>query len=400
MKICVIAYKFGTEKEIGEHLGTYHYFIEKMRRLARQGHEVLVVAPWISFWRKGSEEVDGVKIARYWPPLFNHPKLLFLNSFFRYLYIRATQRKVLQANERKKFDIYYVWQARETGFAISQIKDKLKAPFFFRQITAWEWHFERGILDGKKQQFFARQIYEKADKVVFVSKAASREALDAGLQASKVEVIGVGIETDIFAPQGRQEDWRQALGISGGKVMLFIGRINFAEKGIGFLLEAMPEIITAVPGVNLAIIGGGGESERMNRLIDKLGIREHVQVLGKKPFSDLPKYLNASDVMVVPSSWIEHFGQVTVEAMSCGVPVVTTDTGGSPEINIDRQTGFVVPAKDSPSLATAAVKILTDSVLRDRLGKAARVRVEENFTYEVLINKFLQIIKPAGDNNG
>src|SRR5207249_670470 len=118
---------------------------------------------------------------------------------------------------------------------------------------------------------------DKADRVVFASQAASEEGLAAGLPQQKIAIIGVGIETDLFKPSGTKQTWRQELGIRGQKVLLFIGRINFAEKGIGYLLEAMPEIMRNFPSINLVVIGGGGESERLVGLITKLGISDHVQ---------------------------------------------------------------------------------------------------------------------------
>lgn len=422
MRILVVAYKFGTEEEIGAHLGTYHYFIEKMRRLVQLGNEVVVVCPWLSFFHKGSGRVDDVKLVRFWPPMLNIIWLWPLSRLVQGVYIKRTQSVVLGLLKKQSFNVVYVWQARETGYAIARIKDKLGVPFAFRQITAWQWHFARPvseifgnrpwyiflrklklsriidrlleqILERKRQMEFAREIYDKADRVVFVSQAASKEAMDFGLSSSKARIIGVGIETEMFAPENKKNERRKKLGVKGGKVILFIGRINFAEKGIGYLLEAMPDIVKAVPQASLVVIGGGGESERMNRLIGELNIRECVQLVGQKPFADLPGYLNAADVMVVPSVWVEHFGQVTIEAMSCGVPVVTSDVGGGPEINLQGQTGFVVPAKNSSAIADAVVKILTDQNLQDRLGKAARTRVEENYTYEVLINKFLEIVR-------
>lgn len=423
MKICVVAYKFGTEQEIGEHLGTYHYFIEKMRTLSKLGHEVHVIAPWLNFFHKGSQSFDGIKIIRYYPPFINRPKLLFINSLLRAWYFRATQRQVLRLDETIKPDVFYVWQARETGHAVAQIKQKLHAPFLFRQITAWQWHFDRSaaeifqnriwykfvaklqlqfilnkflelVLDRQLHQKFAKEIYSAADKVVFVSRAATAEARALGLAENKIEIIGVGIEPELFALGGKEE-WRKILSIEGSKVILFIGRINFAEKGIGYLLGALPEIIQSIPEANLVIIGGGGESARMNEHIKQLQIANHVQVVGKKPFTDLPKYLSASDVMVMPSVWVEHFGQVTIEAMAAGVPVVTTDVGGSPEINLHRQTGLVVPAKNSGAIAEAVIRILSDANLHKQFSENARRRVQENYTYEILVNKFLAVVSAA-----
>lgn len=386
MKIGIVAYKFGTEKEIGEHLGTYHYFIETLRRMIRLGHEVYVVAPWLSFLRRGSTDVDGVRVLRYYPPLFNRPKVFGLNQIMRVWYIAATGRKVLELDHQEPLDAICVWQARETGYAVAKIAAKLRAPFIFRQITAWQWHFERMSLDRRAQENFARAIYASAKRVIFVSRAAAAAERSLGLPEEKIRTLGVAIETDVFKPTGITK---------GGKTILFIGRINFAEKGIGFLLEAMPAIVKEVPDAKLVIIGDGGETALLHAQIKKLGIKNAVQMVGTKPFFELPKYLNAAAVMAVPSVWLEAFGQVTIEAMACGVPVVTTDIGGSTEINRNGETGFIVPKADPLALANAIVKILKDESLQNRLGSAARQRVLENYSYEVLVDKFLNIIREA-----
>lgn len=424
MKICVVSYKFGTEKEIGEHLGSYHYFIEKMRMLVRMGHEVFVIAPWLSFTRKGSTDVDGVKVLRYFPPFINRPFLLWLNKLLRAWYFWSTQKQVLKLDKRWPLAVVYVWQARETGYAIAKIKNQLRASFIFRQITAWQWHLDRTseeifakrrwyklfksmgwqsfvdwlldlILEKNLQRKFAQTIYAQADRIVFVSRAAILAEKGLGLGVQKTAVIGVGIEAGWFRPMGKQQELQRKLGIRGEKIVLFIGRLIFAEKGLGVLLEAMAMIREQLPGVNLVIIGGGGEWDRLQAVIKELKLENNVQCVGKKPFADLRLYLNAVDALVVPSLWVEAFGQVTVEAMACGVPVVTSDVGGLPETNLDGQTGFVVPAGDAGKLAQAMVRILLDPELKANLGERARLRVLENYTYEVLVNKFLEIINNA-----
>lgn len=422
MKILIVAYKFGTEKELGEHLGTYHYFIEIVRRLVASGHEIAVIAPWLSFSKKGSGGFDGVKVIRYYPPLWHKIWAFPFSRLLRFSYIWATQRQVLKFNKKEKPDAIFVWQARETGYAVARIKDKIKIPFVFRQITTWHWHFERGpkeifgqrswykaiknlglgrlvdyllnfLLDQKTQKRYAREIYQKADKVVFLSQVAAAEGLDMGLDNDKVDTLPVSIETDLFQPLNKKNDLRQKLGINGDKVILFIGRINFAEKGIGYLLEALPSIITEIPGVNLVIVGSGGETPRMMAMIKDLQIEKNVQLVGSKSFYQLIDYLNAADVFATPSVWMEAFGQVTIEAMACGLPVATSDAGASPEININNETGFVVPAKNKEALAEALTQILKDDQLAESFGREGRQRVLENYTYEVVIEKLLAIIQ-------
>ncbi len=427
MKICFVAYKFGTEKEIGEHLGTYHYFIEITRYLVKAGHEVFVISPWISFFKKGSNEVDGVKILRYFPPLWNKIWLFPLNKILRFLYLKITQLMVLSFQKKYKPDVFFVWQARETAYALAKIKNKLKSLFIFRQITTWQWHFNRTaqdifnkkkwykffqkiklnkllnillefLLDRKSQKKYADEIYKKADKVVFVSQIAANEALQMNLQNSKVEILPVCIDTNEFKPLNKKQELKQELNIKGKKVIIFIGRINFAEKGLGYLLNAIDKIRSEVDNVNLIIIGGGGESERMFNMIKELKLENNIQAVGKKPFSSLVKYLNASDVFVMPSVWLETFGQVTIEAMACGLPVVSFDAGASPFINLNEQTGIVAPSKNVDKLANGLIRILQDDGLREKFGQSARQRVIDNYTYEVVINKFIEIIKNAKSN--
>ncbi|MEW6610007.1 MAG: glycosyltransferase family 4 protein [Patescibacteria group bacterium] len=429
MNILVAAYKFGTEQEIGEHLGTYHYFIEKMRRVVKSGHEVHVVCPWLTFMRKGSVKFDGITIHRYWPPLFNVAWAWPLNRFVRWWYMVRTRKKTLQVLNAFKCEVVYVWQARETGYALSQIKGKLGVPLIFRQITAWRWHFERTIADIfasrrwyriaqrlKLQRVtdpilhhlldlgihvhYARTIYRCTDKVVLLSNAAVEEAVTLGLPRSKAETIGVAIEDNVFKPLlTGKKILREQLGIKGEKVICFIGRLNFAEKGIGWLLSAMPAILHAVPESTLVMVGGGVEIERVKRICHALSIEPSVQLAGKKSLLELVKFINASDVFVLPSLWMEAFGQVTIEAMSCGVPVVTSDAGASPEINLHGETGYVVHVHDTKALADAIIALLNNETLRQRFGRAARERVMEKYTYDVMTNKFIDIISSSINSN-
>ncbi|MFA5022550.1 MAG: glycosyltransferase family 4 protein [Patescibacteria group bacterium] len=422
MKICVVAYKFGTEKEIGQHLGTYHYFIEILRQLVVAGHEVTVIAPWLSFKNKGSEDVWGIKVSRYYPPLWNKIWAWPINRLLRFWYIKATQNKVIKHVKQAQPQVIIVWQARETGYALAQIKDKLNVPLIFRQITTWQWHFKRSaaevfgksnwynffknfgldklvdiglefLLDKKTQKKYAEKIYQQFDKIAFVSKIASQEGITMGLPESKVSILPVCIETEVFRPLNQKVELRQKLGLSNLETILFIGRINFAEKGIGHLVQALPEVISAVPNVQLVIIGAGGEYQRLTKLIADLKISEHIVLAGKKPFDQLVEYINAGDVFVMPSLWLETFGQVTIEAMACAVPVITFDTGASPEINIDNQTGLIVKEKTPAALAQAIIKLLKDNNLSKDLGSKARQRVLDNYTYQVVVNDLLAIIK-------
>ncbi len=427
MKICVIAYKFGTEKEIGEHLGTYHWFIEFNRRLVKAGHEIYVIAPWISWFRKGSQEVDGIKIIRYWPKFWYRFLAFPLNKISRFFYLTATKIKVLSVSKKIQPDIILVWQSRETGYAVAQIKDKLKAPVLFRQIGAWAWHLNRSVeevynarlwyqkikkiglekilhylleylLDKKNQKKYAQAIYNNFEKIIFVSQVATSEGLELGLDPQKIVVQPVTIETELFYPLADKEKLRQELGIKKNKILLFVGRLNFAEKGLGYLLEAVKIAKEKISDLNLVIIGGGGEEQRLFQTINQLHLENNTQCLGKKPFTDLVKYFNASDVFMMSSIWMETFGQVTIEAMACGIPVIGFKAGATPEINLDNLTGYNVESKNSELMAEAIIKIFADDQKRKLMGQAARQRVLENYTFAVLIKQFIDLSNQVKNN--
>ena len=89
---------------------------------------------------------------------------------------------------------------------------------------------------------------------------------------------------------------------------------------------------------------------------------------------------------------MEAFGQVTIEAMSCGIPAVTSDAGASPEINIDHETGLVVPAGNSEKLAHALLQLIQNDALRKQFGAHARERVLKNYTYDIMVQKFITLV--------
>ena len=185
-------------------------------------------------------------------------------------------------------------------------------------------------------------------------------------------------------------------GIKAGDIVLEVNdaKIKNPTQVVNIVMSnPEKEVVFKIPSAILIIVGGGGETQKAQELIVRLGLEKNIIIIGKKPFLELPKYINASDVLAVPSVWMEAFGQVTIEGMSCGVPVVTSDAGASPEINIDGETGLVVPRANSAQLASALIRILTDSDLRKRLGANARSRVLKNYTYEAITKKFLAIIQ-------
>lgn len=201
------------------------------------------------------------------------------------------------------------------------------------------------------------------------------------------------------------------------KIVVFIGRVT-PEKGIHVLINAMPRVLESVESCTLLIVGGFGlnppQAGRWNRsgpngdafeglkadyegyltsLAMPLGDR--VRFTGDLPHTELAAYYRLGDVFVHPSLWNEPFGMTLTEAMVCERPVVSTRTGGIPEIVVEGETGYLVEPDDTGALADRIVRILKDDQLRAAMGQAGRRRVEENFSWENTANGLVRILEGA-----
>ena len=118
---------------------------------------------------------------------------------------------------------------------------------------------------------------------------------------------------------------------------------------------------------------------KLKSLANDLGLSQSVHFLGERP--DVPDLLSALDILVM-SSYTESFPNAILEAMAMGKPVVATNVGGIPEVVEEGQTGFLVPPRDPKAIADRVLSLCRDSARRLQMGRAARARVEDNFTVQ------------------
>ncbi|NLG50316.1 MAG: glycosyltransferase [Chloroflexi bacterium] len=155
-----------------------------------------------------------------------------------------------------------------------------------------------------------------------------------------------------------------------GPLLLFVGVLRY-YKGLQYLLEAMPDI-----PARLLIAGDGPMAPALREQVRALGLGSRVILAGRVPDEELPAYYHAADLFVLPSGErSEAFGLVLVEAMSAGLPVVSTELGtGTSYVNKQGESGVVVPAQNPQALAQAINALLADEPLRQRLAAGALAR--------------------------
>ena len=141
----------------------------------------------------------------------------------------------------------------------------------------------------------------------------------------------------------------------------------------------MPDII-AQHDAQLVIAGDGPHRHHLERLVEQNGLQETVSFIGAVPHTELPQYISASDIVVIPSL-MEASSLFLIEAMACERPVVATNVGGIPEILNDR-CGVLVPPRDVLALSQGVNRLLADRDLRDDLATEAYAAVREALTWD------------------
>jgi len=170
-------------------------------------------------------------------------------------------------------------------------------------------------------------------------------------------------------------------------VVLAHGRAT-KEKGFDLLLEAMHAV--EMPA-HLVIAGDGHHLPALRRAAAAVPPRHRVTFLGWTQRDALAGWLRAATVAAVPSAWPEPFGIAGLEAMSVGVPVVASDIGGIREWLDDGATGLAVPPRDATAFGRAIARLLADATLRERMGAAAKRRIEADFALDAHVARVVEI---------
>lgn len=163
------------------------------------------------------------------------------------------------------------------------------------------------------------------------------------------------------------------------------------RKGLKYLIEAVSELAREYPNIKLVIVGEGKERNNLEKLGDKLKLKANLVFLGRQ--KNIPQLLSSSDIFVLPSAEREAFGLVNLEAMICGLPVVTTKVGGIPEIVKDGETGFLVEPQNAKALKESLKSLIENAKLRKSMGEKGKKRVMQNFSAEKMAREYGNIYK-------
>jgi glycosyltransferase involved in cell wall biosynthesis len=250
-----------------------------------------------------------------------------------------------------------------------------------------------------------RWIYRHADAIAVYGEHVKRYLVGQGVEADKIFVAAHAIDNALYNCPVSEEDkasLRNRLNLRDRKIVLYLGRLE-EVKGLSYLIRAFARL--NFDGAILVFAGDGSLRKELTQVARKQGIEENIRFAGFVTPREALNYYSIADVFVLPSittpAGKETWGLVLNEAMNQGLPVVATDAVGAAAGGLVQSgvNGFVVPERDSESLAQAIDRILSDDKLREQMSANAR-RIVAGWNNERMVEGFRQAIEFAVRRGG
>lgn len=254
---------------------------------------------------------------------------------------------------------------------------------------------DRGIYLSKAKKIMQKWTCKMADNILVNADSIEQWLLEEGYNADKIEVIKNGIDLSLYE-NSTENSIRKEFNIpSKSNIVVMIARLNYM-KGVEDFIRAANTVNQYHPDTYFLIIGspsieclhvnenGCSEYDDWNRLIARFNMKKKIIFTGNR--SDIPAFLAEASISVLPSH-SEGLSNTLLESMAAGVPIVTTNTGGNPELVADGVNGILVPVKSPRAIAKAINKILGDNILAEKFSRESLYRAKNDHSLAQMVSK-------------
>jgi len=366
MKIVIVVFLFVPVKVAGTEMATYNI----AKRL--NNHEVIV----ITSLDKGlpSESImDGFKVCRIYRPGKNNKIGVLLSAPLFWISIFFKLWKL-------KPDLVH-FQGLSTGIIGIFSKKLLKIPYI-----VWV----RGsdlYLPNPIMKLLHKTIFENASAIIVLTEHMKKTIKK--IKDKEVYVIPNGVDLSKFTVTENKNNIRRELDMPLNKTILItVGRL-YPVKGVEYLIKSINLLKETNNNFKLLIIGDGAERNNLEKLSEELNNKDYIEFRGKIPNEEIPLYLRASDIFILPSL-SEGFPNALLEAMASGLPVVATKIRGLNEIVEDGVNGFLVNPRSPEEIANKINHIIHNNVLSERFSQNNKIKAKK-YEWEIIIKKLNDI---------
>ncbi len=360
-----------------------------LESMAQQGHEVIIITSAYKNLPK-QEHINGVEIYRV--PVLCRTKLENASFPSMLSYVPSSIFKVLFSFKDKKFDIintHFAIPSGPAGYVIAKILNISNV----LSIHGGDIYDPSKPLSPHKNKMLSSTvsfILNNASLVVAQSTDTKNNAYKYYKYTGDIDVIPLGIRKPSFSAKNRHE-----LGLKEDAVVICtIGRLVKRKN-----LEDAIETLSQLPlekKVQFIIIGDGPEKDYLKDCVKTHNLTSKIKFLGNISDEEKFQFLSNSDIYI-STAIHEGFGVVFLEAMECGIPVVSYDHGGQNDFLVNGKTGYLIPARDKYTLKNSLQKLIADPARRKKMGKFNKQLIPKyyiNRCAEKYINTFKKLIDP------
>lgn len=376
---------------------------ERMFRVGKK-IPVIVIAPipWFPFqglirrWRPhfrpsapAFEYQDGYEV--FHPRFFSIPGLL--KSFDGFFMAMGCRKLIRHLRSKDKFNIIDAHFGYPDGYAATLLGKWFSVPVCITM---------RGTEVPHAKSFLKRRhlikAMERASQLFSVSSSLKEHAVNLGIDESKIQVVGNGVDVERFYPVSKEVARQQVRIPQEAKVLITIGGL-VERKGFHRVIEVMPSLMEKHPNLHYLIVGGasaeGDWSEKLKSMVVDAGLQSRVHFLGTMSPDKINIPLSAADVFVL-STRNEGWANVILEAMACGLPVVASDVGGNAEVVANKHIGTIVPFGDHDALCDELGLALSRKWDHEAIIDYAKAN-SWNKRVDLLVSVFNTVLKEKAD---
>jgi len=284
--------------------------------------------------------------------------------------------KAKQLNKKNDYQIIWSIMASQAGVAAAFFKifQPQKKLVLTLQEGDKEEHLKRYVFGlGFLYKLLIRPWhllpFRNADAITAISRDLKKRALENGVKVP-IKIIPNAVDLEVFKPKEKTV-------LSGKKIILTVSRL-VKKNGVDDLIKAGQYLDF---DFKILIVGVGPDESKLKKLTKKLNLENKVEFLGQIEYSNLPDYYHRADVFVRPSL-SEGLGNVFLEAMACGIPIIGTPVGGIPDFLIERETGLFCQTRNPKSVAQKIEEILASESVKENLIKNGLALVREKYNWD------------------
>jgi teichuronic acid biosynthesis glycosyltransferase TuaC len=352
------------------------FIAESVGELQRQGIQSSVIAAHpIYHSHRGADLKAAPAIEKKYFCVPGNPGL---STGGRFLHA-ALKSHVRQLHARQPISLIHAHAALPCGQAAMLLAKDLGIPFVVtvhgldafstRQVLGWS---------GRRCSDVSADVYGAAARVICISEEVARRVRERLRSAAHISVVYNSVDSSLFAPNSDSTFRPPSAVASANQVILSVGNL-IPIKGHELLLRAVAAITPSHPQIQCRIIGDGSERIRLQELTRELQIADRVHFLGRRPRSEVAAAMKECALFALPS-WYEGLGCVYLEAMSAERTAIACRGQGIEEVIRHGENGWLIEPKNLSDLTAALQKLLSDSPLRENLGRNARQTILQGYT--------------------